>query len=232
MHEFLRKDCIRCGKCAEVCPTGALCVCGEEQTVEQVFAYLQKDKHYYQQSGGGVTLSGGECLLQADFCVELLKKCKKEGLHTAIESAFFVPYESVTKVLPYVDFVYADLKIADAKKHKAYTGHSNEKIIENICHVSQNGVPMVVRIPIIPGVNDTFSDMDAFAKIIRTFGMGLMGVELLKYNSLGEAKYGHLGKSCCKFEEKEQTQASMEALGARLRAGIDKQVWLPEKDNP
>jgi pyruvate formate lyase activating enzyme len=229
-HVFYRKDCIRCGRCADVCPSGALCVCGEEQTVEQVFSLIKKDEHYYKQSGGGVTLSGGECLLQADFCVELLKKCKAEGIHTAIESAFFVPYENVSKVLPYLDFIYADLKIATTEKHKVYTGHGNEKIIENIRRVSQSGIPMVVRIPVIPSVNDTLCCMDEFAKILRTFASSLIGIELLKYNSLGEAKYDYLGKKCCKFE-KEQTYASLEVLGERLRAGIDKQVWLPEKDN-
>ena len=96
--------------------------------------------------------------------------------------------------------------------------------------VSQSGIPMVVRIPVIPGVNDTLFSMDGFAKILRTFADGLTGVELLKYNSLGEAKYDYLGKKGCKFEG-EQTYASLEALGERLRTGIDKQVWLPEKDN-
>ncbi|MGN1099561.1 MAG: glycyl-radical enzyme activating protein, partial [Christensenellales bacterium] len=161
-HIYDRGKCSRCGRCAEACPTGALSVCGRDMTVDEVFAEIDKDRHYYDESGGGVTLSGGECLLQADFCAALLEKCRREKIRTALESAFFTEKESVEKVLPFTDFVYADLKIADSEKHRYYTGRGNGRIIENIRLVSERADAVTIRIPVIPGVNDGEEDIDGF----------------------------------------------------------------------
>ena len=147
-----RSKCKYCGRCVDNCPAGALQMVGREVTVEELMSEIRKDSHYYEISGGGVTISGGECLLQSPFAAAVLKKCKEEGIHTAIETALFVTWDSVERVLPYVDLVYADLKIAEGPKHKEYTGQSNEGILSNLRRLSDTGKEMIVRIPLIPGV--------------------------------------------------------------------------------
>lgn len=183
-----------------------------KKTLKQLFKEIEKDRHYYEASGGGVTLSGGECLLQADFCAALLKKCKEEGIHTAVESAFFVDYSQVEKVFPYVDFFYADLKIADSLKHKRYTGQENGVIINNIQRLSKRETSIVIRIPVIPTVNDNKEDMRALGEIIRGFSGAVKGVELLKYNPLASSKYKSVGKEYHSFAKDAQTDEEMTVL--------------------
>lgn len=199
---FLREGCQKCGRCAEVCPSGALSVVGKQMDVENVMREIRKDIRYYTQSGGGVTLSGGECLLQADFCVELLKKCKNEGIHTAIETALFVPWKNIEKVLPYCDFIFADFKIADIEKHKYYTGQDNRRILENLQGiVSFAPNKVTVRIPLIPGINDSKHDITTFAEKLKPFANKLCGIEVLRYNTLAESKYIQIGKEYTDFGE-------------------------------
>lgn len=217
---FLREKCIRCGRCSDSCPTGAITLCGETKTVDEVFQVVVKDAHYYLTSGGGVTLSGGECLLQADFCAALLKKCKASGIHTIIESALFVDYAKVEKVLPFVDFFYVDLKIADSAKHNKYTGQSNNLIIENIFQLSKTGIPIVIRIPLIPSVNDSVEDMQAFSEMIHGFSNGIKGIELLKYNPLASSKYHSIGKKYYDFGDTTQSDDTVEKLQKVLQTAI------------
>lgn len=221
---FSRENCQKCGKCVDVCPTGALSLCGEETMVEELFQTVVKDQHYYAASGGGVTLSGGECLLQADFCAALLKKCKQQQIHTAIESALFVDYSSIEKVLPYVDFFYVDLKIADPSKHQKYTGQSNALILENIQKLSQTQIPITIRIPVIPGVNDNAEDMQSLGKIIASFSGGVQGVELLKYNPLASSKYSSIGKDYCNFGMEPQSDQEMSGLQKILQKAIQEKI--------
>jgi len=213
---YIREGCLKCGKCADECPTGALTLCGDDMSVEEVISEVKKDKHFYDQSGGGVTLSGGECLLSVDFVTELLKCCKKEGIHTAIESAFFVPFENVEAVLPYVDFFFADLKIPDPAKHKEYTSQTNELIIENIRKLSFLHNEITIRIPLIVGVNDSEEDMLEFAKIINTFGDGIKCVELLKYNYLAKSKYDAMDMQYNAYSDGTQQKDQLERLKMTL----------------
>ncbi len=216
MH-FLREGCTACGKCAKVCPSLALSLCGEEKTVEEVFEELKKDAHFYASSGGGVTLSGGECLLQAEFVGQLAEMCRKNGIHTAVESALFVPWENIERVLPHIDLFLADLKIADREKHTFFTGKPNDRILDNLSRLSRSHNNIVLRIPVIPGVNDSTEDMEKFAAIIRGFGDGIREIELLKYNGLAESKYGFVGRSYTKFAEESQTDEEMRVLDTQLR---------------
>ena len=223
--KFIREGCIKCGKCAQNCPAGALEMSGKTMTVEEVFQEVVKDKHYYDSTGGGITLSGGECLLHPEFSAALLKKCKDEGIHTTIETASYVSWESVEMVLPFVDLVYADLKIADPEKHREYTGQDNYKIIENIRKMSGIHSNIILRTPLIPGVNDSEEEMAAFAKIINTLGEGVQAAELLRYNNLASAKYELIGKEFESFgagpQEKEQMEILKEALKQQVSRPIE-----------
>ncbi len=220
---YIREGCVKCGKCADVCPTGALSVSGTSMTVDEVFHEIQKNKDYFACTGGGVTVSGGECLLHADFVKELLKKCRQDDIHTVIESAFFVQWEAVEKILPYTNVIFADLKIADTKKHAQYTGHGNERIIENIKRASNCHDQIIIRIPMIPGVNDSVEEMAAFAKVIDSFGDGIKGIELLRYNTLAETKYEMAGMCYETFGESPQTKEQMDGLCMELQKHISKQ---------
>ena len=221
---FIREGCEKCGKCAENCPTGALELSGRKMSVEEVFCEVKKDKHYYDSTGGGVTLSGGECLLHADFCAELLKKCKEKGIHTTIETASFVNWEAMERVLPYVDLVYADLKIADPEKHKRFTGQENQKILQNIQKMSNCHKNIILRTPLIPGVNDTEEEMAAFARIIDTFGDGIKGIELLRYNNLAGAKYEFVGREFVSFGDGPQAYEQVDVLVAELKEQLNKEI--------
>ena len=153
--QFLREGCLACGKCADACPSLALSLCGEGKTVDALFDDINKDRHYYLSSGGGVTFSGGECLLYPEYVAEIAKRCRENAIHTAIESAFHVPWENVEAVIPFIDLFFADLKIPDSQKHKRFTGKDNVQIIENIRRLSEVAENIILRIPVIPGVNDT-----------------------------------------------------------------------------
>lgn len=209
---FLREGCTACGECAKVCPSLALELCGEEKNIEEVFGEIKKDLHYYFMSGGGVTFSGGECLLQADFVMQIAGKCKEDKINTAIESSLFVPYENVKKVIPYIDLFFVDLKIPDFEKHRRYTGKDNRLIIDNIVRLSKEHNNIILRIPIIPGVNDSKDDITGLAEIIKTFGCGVKKVELLKYNTLAEEKYVAVGKEYTKFAQNAQSDNEMQVL--------------------
>lgn len=205
---FLRDDCRKCGSCAEECPSGALSLCGKRTSVEEIMAELCKDLHYYRQSGGGVTLSGGECLLQADFCAALLQKCKAADIHTCIETGLFVPWHAIEKALSVCDFFYADCKIADPKKHKQYTGQDNLLILENLQKLAI-AVPgkVTVRIPLIPGVNDSTEDIRGFASCLQPFCQMLAGIEVLRYNNLAQGKYLQLEKAYTDFGDPQSDEA-------------------------
>lgn len=213
---FVREGCTACGKCAESCPSLALSLCGENKTVNELFEEIKKDSHYYALSGGGVTFSGGECLLHPYFLSEIAKICNVNKIHTAVESAFFVPWESVEKVSSFIDLFFADLKIPDSAKHREFTGQDNRLIIENISKLSKMHNNIILRIPVIPGVNDSNDDIAAFAEIIKTFGKGIKEIELLKYNNLSESKYNLVGKNYIKFADRCQTDEEMKRLCTSL----------------
>lgn len=218
---FDREGCTACGRCAASCPSLALNLCGETKTVEEVFEEIEKDAHYYTASGGGVTFSGGECLLHSEFVFEVAKLCRENHISTVVESAFFVPWESVERVLPYIDLFYADLKIADSSKHRLYTGQGNENIIANISKLSRIHHNVIVRIPLIPGVNDSMDDIAGFGQIIKTFGEGIKAVELLKYNNLAESKYDIAGMEYTKFADNSQTDEDMKSMCEALEKICD-----------
>nr|WP_321456948.1 glycyl-radical enzyme activating protein [uncultured Cohaesibacter sp.] len=188
-----RDKCIRCGACAAVCPTDALTRSGKVMTVNQVIQEVRKDATHYRRSGGGVTLSGGEPLMQSDFSRELLKACHEQGWNTAMETTAFTTPEIIADVMPHVDNVLLDIKAIDPAVHLANTGVDNRIILENAIRTAMIGNSVVVRVPVVPGVNDTekaISDIGNFAKMLP----GVETVHLLGYHSYGENKYELLNK--------------------------------------
>ena len=193
--EYLRDGCVSCGKCAEVCPSGALRLCGMEITAAELYRQIAKDRSYFAATGGGVTLSGGECLMQWEFAAAVLELCRKNGIHTAIETALCVKKQALDAVIDRVDVFICDLKHVDGKIHEQYTGRGNGLILENIKYLAQNHKNIIIRIPLIPGVNDSDENLCAAAEFINDCGGGIAEAELLKYNDLAGAKYKNLDKS-------------------------------------
>ncbi len=190
---FLREQCSLCGSCRSFCPSGALDLCGEWMTVDAVLEKIQRDMPFYERSGGGITLSGGEPLLQKDFVRELLISCKKLGLHTAIDTAGHLNRDVFETVLPYTDLFLYDLKALSADLHKRITGRDNTRIKDNLQWLAQQSVPIWIRIPVIPQVNDSPEEMGRVASYLKDMGR-IEKVELLPYHQLGEGKYESIGK--------------------------------------
>ena len=179
--------------CAEHCPSGALKVWGEVRTVGAVMREVLADRRFYAESGGGMTLSGGEALVQARFAVELLKAAKVEGIGTCIETALNYEPAVLDAVLPYLDFALCDLKHMDPAAHERYTGASNRRVLQNLRKVADSGTPVVIRIPVVPGYNGTERNLRATAGFIsRELGGAVRQVQLLPFRKLGEEKYASL----------------------------------------
>jgi len=188
---FLRELCRNCGKCAEICYADALVLAGKWLTAREVMDEVEKDKPFYENSDGGVTISGGEPLLQADFARALLEECKKEGLHTVVDTAGNVPWEAFEKVLPFTDLFLYDLKAADEEFHRQVTGAGNARILDNLKKLANSDKNIWIRIPIIPGVNDKVEEMEKLLMIIKELKQ-IEYVELLPFHRLGEGKYTSL----------------------------------------
>lgn len=186
-----RELCTRCGRCVEACVNDAMRLMGKEMSVDEVFAVIQRDADYYRDSGGGVTLSGGEVLSQADFALSLLKRCREAGIHTCVDTSGQGDTAKLQMLIPYTDLFYFDLKHLDPDVHKAVTGHTNELIIRNFEEAVASGVPVVVRVPVITGVNDTAEDIAAIARKVASLTTSAT-VHLLPYHRFGSNKYAML----------------------------------------
>ena len=210
--------CTNCGKCVPACPPKALYLFGQSMSVDEVLDEVEQDSLSYRESGGGLTLSGGECQLQADFAAALLAGAHARGIHTAIESAFNVPWSHVEKVLPHVDLVYHDIKLTDPERHRKWTGVDNKRIRENLerAYEAFPDTKFITRTPIIPGVNDDEDHVRATLEFIKPH-KNVVDYELLPYMRFGESKYGFLGKV---YEMQDFDPPAPELL-ARLRAIID-----------
>lgn len=185
--------CNCCGACLESCPNGAIALEGKSVSIEQVLAEVKKDKVFYDRSGGGVTLSGGEVLLQPAFAAELARNLREEGIHVAVETAGAVPEDVFSAMLEEVDYVMMDLKHYDPAAHRAGTGAGNEQVLANLRRLQKSGMPYLVRIPVIPGFNDSLADGAAFARLLRE--LEVKQVQLLPFHRLGCHKYQLLGRA-------------------------------------
>ena len=186
--------CIACGKCVDVCYHKALEMSGKEMRVEDLMIELYKDRVVYRRSGGGITVSGGEALVQHEFLLELLKTCKSLGWHTAIETTGFASKEVLDKIVPWLDLVMMDIKHINPEIHKEFTGVDNKKILENAIYISGIANEMIVRVPVIPGFNADRTTIAGIAEFTSKYMHNIRELHLLPYHDLGSNKYGMLGK--------------------------------------
>ena len=184
--------CDNCGKCAEVCYPGALYICGRDYTVGEVMKIVRRDVPFYKESGGGVTLSGGECLGQADFALELLRALKAEGIHTAVDTTGYVPWLKLEPIVEYTDLFLYDLKHMDSARHKTVTGVPNGIILENARRIAAAGGKMQIRIPVIPGFNNGQANIRKTGEFCCGLGDAVTLVQLLPYHNMGNMKYFRL----------------------------------------
>lgn len=190
IHVYDRKACILCGACTEVCSVNALHLYGKTMTVDAVLDIAEEDRIFYEQSGGGMTLSGGEPTLQFAFAKALLQEAKQRGLHTAFDTCGMAATERYEALLPYVDQFLFDVKHIDGEAHKRGTGVDNALILKNLQYLSDHGASIEIRIPLIPGYNDGDDVLDAIGQLLS--GIHNTGVRVLPYHDYAGGKYAAL----------------------------------------
>lgn len=182
--EEMKLNSIRVGKKSEII--------GKKMTVKEIISEIKKDTVFYKESEGGVTFSGGEPLIQFDFLLALLKSCKTEGLHTIVDTAGCVDYNNFKSINNYVDMYLYDLKLIDDEKHIKFTGQSNQQILNNLKQLSEDKKSIIIRLPIIPTINDSEEELEKIAKFIQE--LNILRIDLLNYHTIGEEKYKRLNK--------------------------------------
>jgi pyruvate formate lyase activating enzyme len=220
-----RERCTACGACAQACPAAALEIIGREWTPESLFAEVQKDAVFYETSGGGVTLSGGEPMYQADFVVALARLCHQVGIPVALDTCGAAPWERYTQVLPLVDLVLYDLKIFHADRHRAGTGVDNERILSNAQRIAAAGKPVWVRTPVIPGYTADTANVAALGDFIAGELPTVERWDLLAYTNLGKPKYHRLDRPYALERVELLTRSEMEALHAIAVERVSVAVW-------
>lgn len=186
--------CTLCGKCAEVCPTMAIEMSGHTMTVEEIMNEIEKERVFFDQSGGGVTFSGGEPMLYPEFLIELLDECGRRNIHRAVDTAGLINTEIMLEVAKRTDLFLYDLKLMDSEKHRRWIGVPNEKILENLKILSATGARIFIRIPLIGGVNDDAENMEATAQFVASLSGEKKPVSLLPYHKIAQTKYQKLGR--------------------------------------
>ncbi len=193
-HRFDRTGCSRCGKCTEQCHAGALELVGREMTADEVLQEVLKDKIFYDNSGGGLTLSGGEPLAQFDFLCDLLPKAKTAGLHICLETCGYAPWRQFERMLPYIDLFLYDIKATDSDRHREFTGAPNTLILDNLRKIDAAGGQSILRCPLIPGVNDEAAHLLAITRLADSL-RNVREIHLEPYHPLGIGKNARLGKT-------------------------------------
>jgi pyruvate formate lyase activating enzyme len=217
-----RARCTSCGACMEVCYAEALEVVGREMTLAQVLAQLEKDVAFFDESGGGVTFSGGEPLSQPLFLLALLQACRAREIHTAVDTCGFAPWPVFEQIRQYVDLFLYDLKLLDDRQHQTYTGVSNEPILANLRRLSELEHQIILRLPLVPGVNDDAEQVRAIGALAARLPH-LHRVDLLPYHHLAVEKYGRLDRSYS-LPDARPPSAAWVAERVRILAGLGLEV--------
>ncbi|MGD0221963.1 MAG: glycyl-radical enzyme activating protein [Terriglobia bacterium] len=219
-----RDKCSVCDECSQVCPSGALRVVGQRVTVAEVLREVARDAVFYQHSGGGMTLSGGEPLFQPDFALGLLEGARALGIHTAVETNGSTSEDIIRGVLSRADLILYDMKHTDPARHRAATGESNSAILRNARLAASLGIMMVIRVPVVPGFNDDLDQISAIGEFAR--GLNLSELHLLPYHKYGVAKYVALGRPYTLLDAQTPPASQMDlfrqklvALGLKVRIG-------------
>jgi pyruvate formate lyase activating enzyme len=220
-----RELCDICGACADACPAAALEVIGRRWTAETLLAEVQKDVVFFETSGGGVTLSGGEPMMQAEFLLAFLPLCRETGLHVALDTCGVAPWARYEQVLPLVDLVLYDLKIYDGDCHQASTGVDNCTILDNARRISAGGVPIWIRTPVIPGYTANEANIAALGEFIAAELPTVQRWDLLAYTNLGGPKYRRLDRPYALAGVPLLTRPEMETLHAVAVARVPVAVW-------
>ncbi len=187
--------CNLCGECADICPTKSIEMVGEETSVEEIMELTEKERGIIEESGGGITFSGGEPLLQPEFLIDLLKASKEHGFHTTVDTSGFAPEETILEVAEHTDLFLFDLKSFDDEIHRKYTGVSNERIFSNLKKLSETGAEIEIRIPVIGGINSDTDNMESMASLIASLAGEKKKVKLLPYHNIAIMKHAKLGKT-------------------------------------
>jgi pyruvate formate lyase activating enzyme len=210
-----RSVCDNCGLCAEACYAGARELVGREMTVAQVMQEIERDVPFFDQSKGGVTFSGGEPLLQRKFLAELLKICREHEIHTVVDTSGYAAWETIDSIRGYVNLFLYDLKLMDDERHKQFTGVSNKLILENLRRLDEAGAQCVVRIPLIPGVNDDEENLVESGKFLASLS-SVESVDLMGYHDIARAKYEALGQAYRLSETKAPSAEKLQAAAKIL----------------
>ena len=224
VHTFERAGCVECFACVDKCPSGALLKAGKEYTVEEVMKQVEADRPFYDNSGGGITLSGGEPLLQWEFSAELLKAAHSRGINTAVETSGFASDGAFDAVVPFTDLFLFDYKVTDPEDHKKFTGVDREPILRNLRRLNSEGKRLVLRCPIVPGVNDVASHFDAIAALANELD-STERVDLEPYHELGAAKYAKFGKTAA-FSAEPPDKERMEQIREYVQNKTPKRVII------
>ncbi len=192
--KYTSSQCTNCRNCTDICPTGGQTLFGKSYTVQEIIKSIEEDEIFYVRSGGGMTLSGGEPLAQKDFALALLREARKARINTAIETCAHYPTSALEEACKYLDTVIMDIKSMDSEKHKEFTGHGNERILENVRYLceKQPEMPIIFRTPVIPGFNDSVEDIMQIRKFIPL--RPNITYEVLTYHRMGEPKYAYLDR--------------------------------------
>jgi pyruvate formate lyase activating enzyme len=211
-----RNLCTACGECAGICPTQAIEIVGRRVSAVELLDEIEKDRVFFEESGGGVTFSGGEPLAQPEFLAEVLELCRKKEIHTAVDTCGFAVPQVLDRIAPKVDLFLFDLKTMDEQKHIASTGESNQLILENLRRLAASGRKIVVRIPIVPGLNDDEENIRQTAGFLRTLE-GISEISLLPYHRLGRGKSRGIETASASPEFSLPTEESLE----RIKTGLE-----------
>jgi len=223
-HDIHREKCIGCGKCAEECLPGALTLYGRAMTAQEAAQRLLEDRTFYEQSGGGVTFSGGEPFLQSGFVAQVMQLLKAAGVHIAVDTCGDVPWARFEEVMPYTDLFLYDVKHMDADLHRRGTGAGNERILENLRRLSEAGAAVEIRTPVIPGYNDSKEHLERAAKFLAAM-KNITAWRLLAYHSMAKGKYEALGMAYPMPDADMPDTARMREMQAWLK-GIFPKVML------